>query len=291
MQKISQRITIHWHHCPSKENPADIASRGARRLDEISDGTWLRGPVWICEHAAWSEGATLEPTSDSVVEVKLNVVQAEVDSPYYPFWESFSSWTRLKAVVGRVLSWKYRNLSRAELLAQAETLLFSICQRCEFPRERVALAAGKGVSRQSKLAQFQPLLGVDNLIRATRLDFTDVPEDAKTPVILPRHPLTVLMLRLVHKSWLHQGVEGCMAYVRRCFFVLSGRRMLRNIKQSCVVCRRFDAQPASEVPAPLPQDRVQHQRAFAVVGPHGSGSSERWHCNQEVMDLAVCVRY
>ena len=111
------------------------------------------------------------------------------------------------------------------------------------------------MSHQSKLAQFQPLLGVDNLIRATtRLDFADVPEDAKTPVILPRHPLTVLMLRSVHKSRLHQGVEGCMAYVRRRFLVLSGRRMLRDIKQSCVVCRRFDAQPASEVPAPLPQD-------------------------------------
>ena len=272
VQKISQRIAIHWHHCPGKENPADIASRGARRLDEISDGTWLRGPVWICDHAAWPGGATLEPTSDSVVEVKLNVVQAEVDPPYYPFWKSFSSWTRLKAVVGRVLSWKYRNLSRAELLAQAETLLFSICQRCEFPQERVALAAGKGVSHQSKLAQFQPLLGVDNLIRATtRLDFADVPEDAKTPIILPRHPLTVLMLRSVHKSRLHQGVEGCMAYVRRCFLVLSGRRMLRDIKQSCVVCRRFDAQPASEVPAPLPQDRVQHQRAFAVVGIDHTG--------------------
>ena len=90
-------------------------------------------------------------------------------------------------------------------------------------------------------------------------------------MILASHHITKVYLRHVHEMRMHQGVEGCLAFVWRRFLVLAVWKLLRNIKQSCVTCRRHDASPASEVTAPLPKDRVQHQRAFAVVGVDHAG--------------------
>ena len=91
---------------------------------------------------------------------------------------------------------------------------------------------------------------------------SDVNEDTKHPILLASHHLTKLMLRASHETRLHQGVEECLAFVRWCFLVLVGRRLLRSIKEACLVCRCWDAKSALEQPALLPRDRVRYERPF-----------------------------
>lgn len=37
----------HWNHCPGKENPVDIPSRGMITADLVDTPLWLHGPDWL----------------------------------------------------------------------------------------------------------------------------------------------------------------------------------------------------------------------------------------------------
>ena len=41
--KIKQKKDITWQHCPTKGNPADIASKGSNHLNFL----WFNGPNWL----------------------------------------------------------------------------------------------------------------------------------------------------------------------------------------------------------------------------------------------------
>lgn len=54
-QFVENRVTTirslvaphHWKHCPGKQNPADIPSRGMSISDLADTPLWLRGPDWL----------------------------------------------------------------------------------------------------------------------------------------------------------------------------------------------------------------------------------------------------
>ena len=269
IQRISEKSEITWHHCPGTENPADLASRGTD-VQTLLKSAWLTGPEWVKSPENWPTLPTLTPTDESVAEVKLNVVQTAPTEPE-EWWKSISSWSKVKAVVRRMLSWRHRSLSVQELDDKAEVVLVKAIQT-EFAQELHLLKASKDISRQSRLFQMRPYVDEYGVLRATgRLQLADIEETTKHPVILTDHYLTSLLLRHVHERRMHQGVEVCLAFIRRKHLVLSGRRIMRRIKEACVTCRRYDASPAAELPAPLPADRVIHKRAFAVVGVDHAG--------------------
>ena len=54
-QFVENRVTTirslvdaqHWKHCPGKENPADIPSRGMSAVALVNTPLWLDGPDWL----------------------------------------------------------------------------------------------------------------------------------------------------------------------------------------------------------------------------------------------------
>jgi len=45
----------HWKHCPGKENPADIPSRGMSARDLADSPLWQCGPDWLQDREEWLE--------------------------------------------------------------------------------------------------------------------------------------------------------------------------------------------------------------------------------------------
>ena len=39
-----------WRHCPGRDNPADLPSRGMSPLQLLKEPSWLGGPGWLYEH-------------------------------------------------------------------------------------------------------------------------------------------------------------------------------------------------------------------------------------------------
>ncbi len=63
--KIRDAEGIEWHHVPTRENPADLGSRGGQ-LTKL----WLNGPAWLQERSCWPPDLVLRRTTDSQSESK-----------------------------------------------------------------------------------------------------------------------------------------------------------------------------------------------------------------------------
>ena len=63
VNKILEREFIAWKYVPTKQNPADIGSRGnpVRKLPEL----WSKGPTWLKEFPKWPAQPYIGPTAES----------------------------------------------------------------------------------------------------------------------------------------------------------------------------------------------------------------------------------
>ena len=156
-------------------------------------------------------------------------------------------------------------------LTEAKFKLIQCVQRYEFAEIR-ALEEGRPVSKSSALAKLTPFIDTDGLVRVQgHLQFSALSRAEKHPIILPRCHLSVLLVRFQHHLLKHAGVPLIMASLRNGFWIISVRRIAKQVKRSCVSCQRHDSQPCSQPMPPLPADRVSQAFPFAVSGLDHAG--------------------
>ena len=93
--------------------------------------------------------------------------------------------------------------------------------------------------------------------------------NTRHPILLPKdHVVTRLIIKDAHEELGHgSGVEQVLTLLRSRFWIVKGRRAVRNIVESCAQCRRrFSVKTAEQKMAPLPRPRLQSLRAFERVG-------------------------
>ena len=157
-------------------------------------------------------------------------------------------------------------------LAKAKFKLIQCVQRYEFAEEIRALEEGRPVSKSSALAKLTPSIDTDGLVRVQgRLPFSALSHAEKHPIILPRCHLSVLLVHFQHHLLKHAGVSLIMASLWNEFWIISVRRIAKQVKRSCVSCQRHDSQPCSQIMPPLPADRVSRAFPFAVSGLDHAG--------------------
>lgn len=66
--KIQQKQCITWRHMPTKENPADLGSRGGQVKQD--DELWWCRPKWLSDPSAWPEDITTTATTETLPEAK-----------------------------------------------------------------------------------------------------------------------------------------------------------------------------------------------------------------------------
>lgn len=93
-----------------------------------------------------------------------------------------------------------------------------------------------------------------------RLRFADeLPYDTRHPILLPKdHPVTKLVIADAHERLGHgAGVEQVLTELRSRFWIVKGRRMVRNVTEACAECRRrFTMKIGHQMMAPLPKSRL-----------------------------------
>ncbi|XP_054259735.1 uncharacterized protein LOC128984441 [Macrosteles quadrilineatus] len=178
-----------WRWVPSKQNPADVATRSNKKFTSAMHSEWIHGPSFLMrESSDW-------PIQPSTIQVKKNeetkkrfvgVVNSNENPPLLTV-ENFSSWEK----VTRVLAWVHRFISmlrshttattrkklktvnldfgnipelQPEEIQKAEQNLISMSQKASFNEEKNLLLKNKPLPKSSRIFSLNPFID-QSLIR------------------------------------------------------------------------------------------------------------------------------
>ena len=293
IQAITDKNT--WHHCPGKDNPADLVTRGLSATELMESTLWRFGPVelmtnvndsdMVCKTQEEAKGAVVQTLLCCTKEQKEKEnMKGEVqNSPIFQL-QRYSSFTKALRVVAYTMRFignlraakrgtpvKKGEIEYSELV-EAKILLLKETQSCYYASEIAALRKGASVPRASHINKLSPFLGEDGLLRVQgRLQFAGLPEACQHPIILPKCPLSHLLATYCHYSRKHAGVNSMLISLREEYWIVGARQLCKKVRKRCVSCQRQDATPCAQPMAPLPADRIRKAPPFTITGLDHAG--------------------
>ena len=272
-----------WRHIPGTVNPADLPTRGLSAVALAESEVWMEGPAFLKEdQSTWPAGPPPRdnskktehcerqtPTRAHMTRSRANVI---IDPNKFSSLQQLlcvTGWVRRFADNCRLPQGSRRNactLTAAEML-KAETLWLKQAQDEAFPKGE----------EEGSLSRFNPKKDDEGLLRVDgRLRLADdLSYNTKHPILLPKdHAVTRLVVTDTHERIGHgSGVDHTLTELRARFWIIKGRREVRNILEACPQCRRrFSIKRANQMMAPLPRSRLQGSvRAFEKVGVDYAG--------------------
>ena len=167
---------------------------------------------------------------------------------------------------------KRGNLSVSELNNAEHAILTQVQHECY--RDEIAQIENQGVvSTRSHLAKLCPRYDNGLLVVGGRLRHACVPDQTKCPAILPKHHRVSKLICQEYHDVCHVGTEWVLGQIRRKFWIVKARSVLKKIRRDCVLCKKLYSKPCVQQMADLPPERVVpgqppfHCVGFDVFGP------------------------
>ena len=273
----------HWKHCPGEDNPADLLTHGLSSKVLAENYLWWNGPKWLASSCWPTEGQRIEESSEFVEKERKPkqittrtcavITKEPVIDPC-----RYEKWSTLIRVTAYVLQWVQVQKSRvssesrelsAEELQNAKLNWYRQIQRETYRVEYAQLETGQPLPKTSGILKLDPYFDKkDRVLRVGgRLQYSDLPEQTKHPIILPHgHPVVEKIIQSVHNELLHAGPENTLSVLRQNIWLTHGRREVKRVLMKCLVCQRQRVGPSSQKMAPLPSERVLFSPPFTHVG-------------------------
>jgi hypothetical protein len=255
-----------WSYVNTKDNPADVISRGCSPSELIDSPLWWHGP-------------SLNFANDQELPEQRRVVAVAITSEKMlppDFLTQFSSLRKLQRVLSYCLRFaencrkpitKHTNPLKVSELERSILIILKNVQHQAFSTEIKELEGGRQVSKKSRLISLNPFLDDSGLIRVGgRLRNSGAHSDVKHPIVLPKCKITELIIQSEHISLLHAGPQATLASLRQRYWPISGRSVVRRIIHNCLKCFRANPTTSSQLMGDLPKDRVQPARPFLSSG-------------------------
>lgn len=269
-----------WRYVPSKDNPADLVSRGAR-ADSIGDcSLWWSGPNFLqsCE-SSWPVKPHKSVKQDLPEVVCHHISPHDSSNPnnHQSLIQSlihnhsnFNHLIRITAYIKRFIynlknsNCKMHGSLSTNELNDALTCLLLGAQSEMFPEEHNILKSGNTLPRKNRLISLTPFLDSNGIIRVGgRLDNSPYEYNTKHPILLcSKHHFTKILFQMQHKSLLHAGPQLLLANVRLNYWPLGGRNLAKAVVKNCIKCFRYKCQNIQPIMGQLPCSRTNLQFPF-----------------------------
>lgn len=296
-----------WRYVNTKDNPADLISRGVKPSDLVNNQLWLHGPAWLLlPESRWpAERFPKTLPDESDLELKVHSV-LECSEPL-----SISSSTESEERLERIPLLEYTDCLEKALRITAFVIRFAkavksgykpprigtrskqlivhpptmqekaLAMECFirraqlecFSKEKAALEKKENVPDKSKLIALRPLLDKNGIMRVGgRLSKATVNYEMKHPAIIPKGSrLAWLLMDIAHRRNHHGGIQLMTQHIRRDYWIPQLRDELKKFTRKCLECVREKALPEDQLMGDLPADRVNPGRAFEAVGVDFAG--------------------
>ncbi|GFY26825.1 hypothetical protein TNCV_4375711 [Trichonephila clavipes] len=256
--------TKHWRHVPSKENPADIASRGIDPKCLPDCKLWWQGPPWLrLETSSW-------PKAESSCDEASDEVKAEQKSV-----SIFNLFTHTSNDVIHGLFEHYSSLTKV-------IRIFAYCQRFIKNCKKIA-SQGSSISSshinttsltfsETKTAEETIIRWVQDehgLVRVGgRLQNSQLPFNSKHPIILPsQHSISELLIKEQHIAHLHAGPTLLAHVLRQSHWIVGSRKLINKCIRKCLKCNKFKTSTTTpQQMGNLPKHRATLERPFFSCG-------------------------
>ncbi|XP_011859777.1 PREDICTED: uncharacterized protein LOC105557203 [Vollenhovia emeryi] len=287
---------VKWRHVATHENPADCASRGLLGDEALAHQLWWQGPSWLRLPAEeWPTGTPDLPAT-APLEEKVVALHVQTATDRFDVASRYSSWPRLI----RVTAYLFRFIARCRRAVQeasrgpregrvvraaskanleGRALDASECRATEkfwikriqaevFRAEISAILNHREISSKSPLLSLRPFIDHEGVLRVGgRLKNAPVPFNVRHPIVIASHGLVRLLIEHTHKRMLHSGLQLTLSQLRRDFWLVGARRLVKSVIHKCVVCARERAAIPSQLMGNLPAVRVTAaSRSFLHCG-------------------------
>nr|CAI5833271.1 unnamed protein product [Callosobruchus analis] len=266
--EIQRHTTVEqWGHVPTSQNPADLASRGSSPSEIRVSNIWWSGPEWLkLSSQFWPKLSSTQP--NTIPETKIPKIVLHLSNPqHFDVVDRFSSLYKLQRVIALIHRFCFNcrhskakrivgNISVEEMDLAMKSLI-RIAQQQTYNDEIQDIESGKNVSRRSKLLTLNPVIDEHGLLRVGgRLINSKLPYASKHQIILaPKHPLTRLIIITEHYRNMHAGILQLLGSLRKTYWIVHGRRAIRSILRSCLICYRANPKTIKCKMGDFPEDR------------------------------------
>ncbi|XP_076384172.1 uncharacterized protein LOC143262191 [Megalopta genalis] len=285
-----------WRHIRSKDNPADLLSRGITPGKFLSKALWRCGPEWLSQtEATWPNSRHI-PSND-VSEAKKITCLATAINQSNDMLTRYSCIQKLRRIVAYCLRLVPARRNTGPLtikeLQEANIRIIRSVQSVTFTQDIKNLKSGE-LHPRSKLRPLHPFLDNEGILRVGgRLQNSTLAFAQKHPILLPRsHHVTDLIILDAHTKGLHSGITATLHDVRQTYWPIDGRNATRKIVRQCVRCFRVNPPTVDYLMGNLPAARVTESRPFRNSGVDYCGPfyiKERRHRNRTRIKVYVAV--
>lgn len=297
---VSNRIKVilkhtkaeNWLYVPTKENPADIASRGVAPENLIQNDMWWHGPSWVAlNDKYWPEQSNYYQTKEEEKSQKEIKALNTIINPTLPkFITKYSSFIKLSRIMAHWYRFIHNSLSKIRKTKQfsgpitvhelqnTQIKLIKLVQQEYFKEEIKALENNKNISKRSSIVKLYPILDKTHDVMRVggRLANHYGSTDKKHPLILPSdNHFTKLLVEYAHEKTLHGGISAMQQFIRQRYWIVRGKNIIKRCLHQCIRCFKHKNHiQQSPLMADLPAPRVNPSRCFEHCGVDFAGPVE-----------------
>ena len=240
-----------WRHVPTKQNPADVVSRGVKAAELMEHPLWWHGPDWLATNPV---ALPVQPTAAHLAKMKeveakpeQVVLAVTQESCFEERQNSYQKLLRIVCWTRRFITFmKTKEKGPAHLTTAegqiATNILLRRAQERSFPKEVAATKATppKNLAAHSRILTLRPRMDENQLLRVGgRLEQSNYPRHQQHPIIISaKDHLTVLLFQHYHLLLGHCGPSTLMTHVANLYHAVGGRTLAKTICSRCIVCRK-----------------------------------------------------
>lgn len=290
VQIIENINNKHWYHVQSKDNPADLASRGIFLSALKESDLWWRGPRWLSEKEFKISKPVIINTDLEMKTNKINtyltVEPEKQEKSLISQFENFDNLLQLTTAIAFCkifLNYKKQNYTKI-ITTQVSEESLKICikkvQEEDFKEEIERLKENKQVKSKSLLKSLTPYLDEFYILRVGgRLRHSHLPNDRKNPIILgSTNILTAFIIADAHAKTLHGGIQLMLSYLRSKYWIIRAKSLVKQYIHKCLICAKIKAKAKAQIMGDLPEQRVTPSRPFLYSGVDFAGPFQTLMC-------------